>query len=368
MKLYVMTSLCILTAIAGYGQAERIKDIADIQGIRSNALQGYGLVVGLADTGDTTLPSRQMLTNLLRRSGMVFTQDDLKSENIAVVSVTAELGPFAREGSRLDVTVSSMGDAENLQGGVLLLTELLGADGQIYATASGSLFTGGWSASGQNASASKNHPTVAQIPGGAVVEQAEIATFVERTSENRFITLNLRNNDFLTANRIREAIDQNYPASTYVADAGTIRVKIPANVTEVDMAAFIASINLLNVTVDTPAVVVINERTGTIVVGENVGISTVAVSQGSLIVKVKEQKNVSQPGTAFTRSATTEVVDETLLEVVESEGFLVPIEKTVTVSELAKALNAIGATPRDLIAIFNALKTAGALQARLEIM
>ncbi len=368
MKLHIITALFALMIAVGIGQAERIKDIADIQGIRSNTLQGYGLVVGLADTGDTTLPSRQMLTNLLRRSGMVFTPEDLKSENIAVVSVVAELGPFAREGSRLDVTVSSMGDAENLSGGTLLLTELRGADGQVYATANGSLFTGGWAASGENASATKNHPTVAQIPGGAIVEQAEISTFIERTSENRFFTLNLRNNDFLTANRIREAIDQNYANSAFVADAGTIRVKIPHDVSEPELAGFIATVNQLQVTVDIPAVVVINERTGTIVVGENVGISTVAVSQGSLIVKVKEQKNVSQPNTPFTRGASTEVVDETLLEVIESDGFLVPIEKTVTVSELAKALNAIGATPRDLIAIFNALKKAGALQARLEIM
>jgi len=363
-----ITAILITASLLGAAGAERIKDIADVQGIRSNTLQGFGLVVGLADTGDTLLPSRQMLTNLLRRSGLVFDPEDLKSENMALVSVTTELGPFAREGSRLDVTVSSMGDAENLSGGTLLLTELLGADGQVYATASGSLFTGGWAASGANASATKNHPTVARIPGGAIVEQAEISTFVERTANNRYITLNLRNNDFATANRIRLAVEQKYPSSAYVADAGTIRISIPRQISEMDLAGFIADINQLQVTVDTPAVVVINERTGTIVVGENVGISTVAVSQGSLVVKVKEQKNVSQPNTPFTRGATTEVTDETLLQVEESEGFLVPIQKTVTVSELAKALNAIGATPRDLIAIFNALKEAGALQAQLKIM
>lgn len=363
----LITSLLAL-AVLGTAGGERIKDIANIQGVRSNSLQGYGLVVGLADTGDTLLPSRQMLTNLLRRSGLVFNPDDLKSENMAIVSVTAELGPFAREGSRLDVTVSSLGDAESLAGGTLLLTELKGADEQVYATASGSLFTGSWSASGANAKASKNHPTVARIPGGGIVEKAEIATFIERTSKNRFFTLNLRNNDFATANRIRQAVDQHYPDSTYVADAGTIRVRIPDTISEMDLAGFIAEINQLQVTVDTPAVVVINERTGTIVVGENVGISTVAVSQGSLVVKVKEQKNVSQPNTPFTGGATTAVTDETLLQVEESEGFLVPIQKTVTVSELAKALNAIGATPRDLISIFNALKEAGALQAELKIM
>lgn len=368
MKLYFMSSLLLLTVMINVGQAERIKDITDIQGVRSNTLQGFGLVVGLADTGDTTLPSRQMLTNVLRRSGLVLTPEDLQSENIAIVSVTAELGPFAREGSRIDVNVSSMGDAENLQGGTLLLTELLGADGQVYATASGSVFIGGWGASGESASITKNHPTVGSIPGGGIVEKAEISTFIERTPEDRFFTLNLRNNDFTTANHIREAINRNYPGSTVVNDAGTIRVTIPQETSDVDMPDFIARVNQLEVTVDVPAIVVINERTGTIVVGENVGISAVAVSQGSLVVKVKEQKNVYQPTTPFTKGATTEVVNETLLEVEESDGYLVPIEKTVTVSELAKALNAIGATPRDLIAIFNALKAAGALQAALEIM
>ncbi|MHC4551150.1 MAG: flagellar basal body P-ring protein FlgI [Planctomycetota bacterium] len=363
-----MTAILMTAGLIAAAGAERIKDIADVQGIRSNTLQGFGLVVGLADTGDTLLPSRQMLTNLLRRSGLVFDPEDLKSENMALVSVTTKLGPFAREGSRLDVTVSSMGDAESLSGGTLLMTELLGADGQVYATADGSLFTGGWAASGANASASKNHPTVARIPDGAVVEKAEISTFVERTANNRYITLNLRNNDFATADRMRIAINQNYPDSAFVADAGAIRVSIPQQISEMELAGFIANINQLQVTVDTPAVVVINERTGTIVVGENVGISTVAVSQGSLVVKVKEQKNVSQPGGSFNPGATSEVTDETLLQVEESEGFLVPIQKTVTVSELAKALNAIGATPRDLIAIFNALKEAGALQAQLKIM
>lgn len=368
MRLHGITGLLILAAIAASAGAERIKDIVDIQGVRSNTLEGIGLIVGLANTGDSTLPSRQMLNNILRRSGLVFSSNDLKTGNIAIVSVTTELGPFAREGSRLDVDVSSIGDAENLQGGTLLMTELYGADGQVYAVARGTVFIGGWSASGENASITKNHPTVGRIPGGAVVEQTEIATFVEQTTSGRFITLNLRNTDFATAEQISRAVNQNYPASAVVADAGTIRVAVPETIGPSDIAGFIVDITQLQVVVDVPAVVVINERTGTIVVGENVGISAVAISQGGLIVNVKEQQNVSQPGAAFADGASTEVTNETLINVEEQKGYLVPVPRVVTVAELAKALNAIGATPRDLIAIFNALKKAGALQATLEIM
>jgi flagellar P-ring protein precursor FlgI len=327
-----------------------------------------GLVVGLADTGDSTLPSQRLLTNIMRRSGLVFAPDDMKSGNIAVVIVTAQLGPFAREGSRLDVDVSSVGDASSLSGGKLLMTELYGADGQVYAVADGSVFIGGWAASGAQASMSKNHQTVGRIPGGAVVERAEISQFVEQVGDRRFVTLNLRNNDFDTAERISQAINELFLDSSMTLDGGTIKVEVPPTVTEHGLSAFLVDIMKPQVIVDVSAVVVINERTGTIVVGENVGISEVAISQGSLIVKVKEQKNVSQPTTPFTEGATTEVTNETLLTVEEEPGYLVPIPKVVTVSELAKSLNAIGATPRDLIAIFNALKRAGALQARLEIM
>lgn len=368
MKTLFRVWLLIGISIAGTGYGERIKDIVDILGVRGNTLQGYGLVVGLANTGDSTLPSRQMLTNILRRSGLVFSSNDLKTGNIAIVTVTTELGPFSREGSRLDVDVSSIGDAKNLQGGTLLMTELYGADGQVYATAQGTVFIGGWSASGENASISKNHPTVGRIPGGAIVEKTEIATFFEQTPSGRMITLNLRNIDFETAEHISQAINQKYPDRAVVADPGTIRVNVPDQIDSADISGFIAEITQLEVAVDMPAIVVINERTGTIIVGENVGISAVAISQGSLVIKVKEQELVSQPTAAFSEGATTEVVDDTLLGVDESNGYLVPVPRVVTVAELAKALNAIGATPRDLIAIFNALKKAGALQATLEIM
>jgi len=354
--------------MAGVGRGERIKDIVDIQGIRSNPLSGVGLVVGLTNTGDKTLLSRQMLTNILRDSGLVLSPSDLTGGNTAVVMVTAELGPFAREGSRIDVDVSAIGDAKSLQGGKLLPTPLKGLDDQVYAVADGGISIGGWTASGDTASITKNHQTVGRIPDGAIVEKEEIATFVEYITGDRIISLNLRNSDFSTAQRISKVINQDYPNSTVVVDAGTIKVQVPSEISQKDIAGFIVDITKHEVTVDIPAVVVINERTGTIVVGENVGISAVAISQGSLVVKIKETAQVYQPIAPFSDSGTTEVIPETIVGVEEKDAYLIPVSRSVTVSELAKSLNSIGATPRDMIAIFNALKKAGALQAKLVIM
>jgi flagellar P-ring protein precursor FlgI len=358
---------CFLS-LASVGRCERIKDIVDIKGIRGNPLASVGLIIGLADTGDSTLPSRQMLTNILREAGIILTPSDLTGGNIAVVMVTAELGPFAREGSRIDVDVSAIGDAESLQGGMLLPTPLKGLDGQFYAVAQGGVSTGGWVAAGEKATITKNHQTVARIPNGAIVEKQELATFVEYIAGHRFITLNLRNSDFSTAEHISKAINQLYPNSALAIDAGTIKVSIPNEISQAGLASFIDDITKPQVTVDVPAVVVINERTGTIVVGQNVGISAVAISQGSLVVKVKETAIVSQPTAPFSDAGTTEVIPESIVDVEERNAHLIPVSRAVTISELAKALNAIGATPRDLIAIFNALKKAGALQAELLIM
>jgi flagellar P-ring protein precursor FlgI len=350
------------------GQCERIKDIVDIQGVRSNPLMGVGLVIGLDDTGDKALPSQQMLTNILRDSGVVVFPEDIAGGSIAIVVVTAQLGPYSREGSLIDVDVSAVGDAESLQGGMLLPTPLKGLDDQVYAVAQGGVSTGGWTVSGDQGSITKNHQTVGRIPGGATVEKTEIATFVDRAGGQRFVTLNLRNSDFSTAQRIGSAVNQIYANSTTVLDAGTIKVRIPDEITQAGIAGFIDEIMKPEVKVDVAAVVVINERTGTIVVGENVGISEVAISQGSLVVRVRETARVSQPVAPFSDAGETAVVPETMIGVEEREGHLIPVPQAVTVSELAKALNAIGATPRDLIAIFNALRKAGALQAKLEIM
>jgi flagellar P-ring protein precursor FlgI len=364
----MICSILVCASMSSIGHCERIKDIVDIQGIRSNPLTGVGLVIGLAGTGDTTTLSRQMLTNLLRDSELVLTPTDLTGGNIAVVWVTAELGPFAREGSRIDVDAAAIGDAKSLQGGKLLPTPLKGLDGQIYAIAEGGISIGGWTAAGDKASVTKNHQTVGRIPGGATVEKEEIATFVEHIAGKRIITLNLRNVDFSTASQVSQAINQDYPQSAVVIDAGTIQVKVPDEVLQQDIAGFIDDITKPQVQVDAPAVVVINERTGTIVVGENVGISAVAISQGSLVVKIKESEIVSQPIAPFSDSGTTEIVQDTKIGVEEQEAYLIPVPRSVTVAELAKSINAIGATPTDLIAIFNALKKAGALQARLVIM
>ena len=364
----MICSILVCATMSSVGHCERIKDIVDIQGLRSNPLTGVGLVIGLAGTGDTTLLSRQMLTNLLRDSGLVLSPLGLGNGNIAVVWVTAELGPFAREGSRIDVDVSAIGDAESLQGGKLLPTPLKGLDGQVYAVADGGISIGGWTAAGGKASITKNHQTVGRIPGGAIVEKEEIATFIEHIAGNRVITLNLRNTDFSTARHISQAINQDFPQSAVVVDAGTIQVKVPDEVRQQEIAGFIDDITKPQVQVDVPAIVVINERTGTIVVGENVGISAVAISQGSLVVKIKESDIVSQPIAPFSDSGTTEIVQDTKIGVDEQQAYLIPVSRSVTVSELAKSINAIGATPTDLIAIFNALKEAGALQARLVIM
>jgi flagellar P-ring protein precursor FlgI len=375
------TVFLVILALAGVGRAERIKDIVDIQGIRGNPLTGVGLVVGLDGTGDKARSSQQMLTNILRNWGLVLTPSDVTGGSIAIVMVTAQLGPFAHEGSLIDVDVAAIGDAKSLQGGKLLPTQLKGLDEQVYAVAEGPVSIGGWTASGNSASITKNHQTVGRIPDGATVEREEIATFVEYVAGRRFITLNLRNVDFSTAERISKVINEKYPDSATVLDAGTVKIEIPSEIGELHVvtdgtngtiqagvAGFIVDITRLDVEVDVPAIVVINERTGTIVVGERVGISAVAISQGSLVVKIKEVPIVSQPTAPFSDAGETKVVEDTYVSIEEKEGFLIPVSRSVTVSDLAKTLNAIGATPTDLIAIFNALKRAGALQAKLVIM
>ena len=370
MKSRLTLLLIILLNSIEVGQCQRIKDIVDIQGIRDNPLAGVGLVIGLTNTGDSSLPSQQMLANILQDSGLVLSPSAFTGGNVALVMVTAELGPFARQGTRLDVVVSSIGDAKSLQGGTLLPTPLKGLDGQIYAVAHGVVSLAGWTASGNKASVTKNHQTAGRIPAGAIVEKEEIAAFVEYVVNQRFVTLNLRNMDFSTAQQIGMAINQICPGSAAVIDAGTIRVKVPDEISQEGIAGFIGEITAPEVKVDVPAVVVINERTGTIVVGEAVGISSVAISQGSLVVKIKEKDIVSQPTAMFSERAagSTVVTQDTKLSVEEPQGALIAVPQAVTVADLAKALNAIGATPADLIAIFNALKKAGALQARLEIM
>jgi len=360
---WCLTIGCVVLAGTLPAVGERIKDIVDIQGIRGNPLWGYGLVVGLNGTGDDSPASRRALANILRRTGLVLKPEDVKSKNIASVMVTAQLPPFARKGATLDVTVSAMGSASSLQGGTLLMTPLMGADLDVYAVAQGPISIGGFATSGSASSVSKNHATVGRIPNGATVEKSELARFVEGGR----ITLQLRNPDFSTAWKIARAVNAVYPDAAVALDAGTVTVNIPPRFTRAQVPSLIDRIGQLEVKVDFPAVVVINERTGTIIVGENVGISAVAISHGNLSIVTEEKDFVSQP-LPFSRAGTTEKTTRTEITAVEEKGPLRVVPKQVSVSELARALNAMGLTPRDLIAIFEALRKAGALQAQLKIM
>jgi flagellar P-ring protein precursor FlgI len=362
-----ISAAAVLAAVLALGagaRGERIKDIVDIKGVRANPLMGYGLVVGLNATGDSSIVSQRMLTNLLRRSGLVLTPTDVASKNIAFVTVTAELGPFARAGTTMDVTVSAAGSAASLQGGTLLMTPLAGADGQVYAVAQGSLVLGGFGASGQKSAISQNHTTVGLIPSGAIVEREELGTILD---EGGAITLSLRNADFATAEALRTAINGMAPASAETLDGGTVRVRVPRTLPRGELVAFVNRLGALDVKTDSPALVVINERTGTIVVGENVGISTVAISHGNLSIVTQEKEAVSQP-LPFSRAGTTAKTQQTDITAVEEAGALRVVQRPVSVSELARALNAMGLTPRDLISIFEALRQAGALQAQLKVM
>lgn len=368
-----MKWIMIVAAVGLAAQAggARIADVADVYGIRGNPLYGTGLVVGLNGTGDSTLPSATMLASLLRREADVtFPPAFLQSSNIALVMVSAELGPWDREGALIDITISSLGNAKSLQGGTLLATELKGLDGEVYAVARvAAISTSSWTVEGKTGSKiAKNHPTVGRIPNGAYVERVELSKFVQMIGGQRYFVLDLRHDNFTTAERIRQVIDGEYPTYAFAQDPGTVRVRIPDIIPDVEVMRFIDSILQLEVEVDVPGIVVINERTGTIVVGGTVSISETAVAQGDLVVKIKEQQFVSQPTTPFTSRATTAVVDDSSLSVMEKEGHLINVPQSVTVEELANALNAIGASPRDLISIFDALKKAGALQAKMEMM
>jgi len=355
--------LAVLLLPAAPGRGERIKDIVEIEGIRGNPLWRTGVVVGLAGTGDNSEITKRAVANMLRNEDLKLTPNDITSKSVAAVMVTAQLPPFARAGTKIDVTVSAIGGAASLRGGTLLMTPLWGADKQVYAVAQGAVTIGGFAASGQAASVTKNHPTVGRIPSGAVVERSELATFVQQGRVN----LQLLHPDFTTAERIAKAVSKRYPGSASAVDAGSVAVTIPKDLRRADISRFIDEIGALEVEVDQPAIIIINERTGTIVMGETVGISTVAISHGSLSIITKEKDYVSQP-LPFSSTGTTEKTHRTDLKAVEGSGALHVVPKQVTVAELARALNAMGLTPTDLVAIFQALYKAKALHARLIVM
>ncbi len=361
--LALLVAVTLALPIPGHGA--RIKDLAEVQGVRPNALMGYGLVVGLQGTGDTaaSLFANRSLAGLLAKLGIVVDPLLVKVTNVAAVMVTADLPPFARIGEPIDVTTSSIGDAKNLQGGILLATPLLGVDGEVYALAQGALSIGGFGASSaQGDRVQKNHLTVARIPGGALVERELGLRFGGRDS----IRLVLREKDFTTAARLAQAVNGAIGDGTaWAADAGSIEVRIPADA-KMNPVPFLARIEELDVQPDRVAAVVLNERTGTVVIGADVRISAVAISHGNLSIRISTRTAVSQPA-PFAEVGSTVVFDNEEI-VIQEQGSALAMVQGVTISELVRALNAIGASPRDLIAILQSIKAAGALQAELRII
>jgi flagellar P-ring protein precursor FlgI len=344
----------------------RIKDVADFEGVRENQLVGYGLVVGLAGTGDSLRnnpQTRQSLQAMLERLGVNTSDGNLNTRNVAAVMVTANLPPFSTQGSRIDVTVSAIGDARSLAGGQLLVTPLMGADQQVYAVAQGPLAIGGFAASGQSGSSvTRGVPTAGRIASGALVER-EISFDIAAQQELR---LSLRNPDFTTAQRIAAAINTAVgDGAARAANPGSVVLRRPAEYAG-DMVSLVGRIESLEVEVDTPARIVIDESSGIVVMGENVKVSTVAIAQGNLTISIQEDPFVSQPA-PFSRGETV-AVPSTGVEVAEEEGGLVVVPGGVPLRQLVNGLNALGVTPRDMISILQALKAAGAIQAEIEVM
>ncbi len=368
-KMFVSVFVVVATGIFLIPEAHavRIKDIADIKGVRQNQLVGYGLVVGLEGTGDSddSLFTIQSLASLLEKMGVTVQPADIEDvENVAAVMVTTDLPPFASLGSRIDVLASSIGDAENLQGGTLLFTPLKGADGKVYAVAQGPVSTGGFAVSGNSGDqVQKNFPTVGRVVGGALVEKEIHSDFNQKDS----LTLALHEPDFTTASRVAQAINRAFYSQLAQTDnAGSIRVSVPENYLG-NTVQFVTMIESLGVTPDMVSKVVVNERTGTVVMGENVRIATVAIAHGNLSIQINESQDVSQP-LPFSRGGQTVVTPESDIVVQEGKNPIFLVESGVSIGEVVKALNALGVSPRDLIAIFQALKAAGALQAKLEII
>jgi len=344
--------------------ASRIKDIASFEGVRENQLVGYGLVVGLNGTGDRrqTLFPTQTLANMLERSGISITADQVNVKNIAAVMVTATLPAFIRQGSRVDVTVSSIGDAQSIQGGVLIMTPLFAANNEVYVTAQGQVALGGFSAGGTSNRVQTNHPTVGRIPNGGLVEKDVL---VEFTGKSR-LNLVLNRSDFTTASRAVRAINESSGAGIASAlDGRTIAIQVP-EVYGNRIVEFMSMVENAQMEVDTSARVVLNEKTGTIILGKDVKISEVSIIHGSLSIQVGTTLNVSQPE-PFGKGETT-VVPEIDISVQEEKGQSVMLREGASVEEVVRALNAIGAGPRDVIAILQAIKAQGALQAELEII
>jgi len=363
----ISVALLLLLTFASAAPAGdvRLRDLVMVAGARDNQLVGYGLVVGLAGDGDKDpIYTQQTIANMLRRFGVNVPATTLSAKNVAVVMVTADIPAFVKEGSRIDVQVSSMGDAKSLQGGVLLQTPLMGADNKIYAVAQGAISVGGFSVGtggGGGATVTKNHPTVAQIIDGAIVER-EIPTKIVRDNT---VELLLREPDFISTALMADAINDVFTNSAHALDSTSVQVRMP-NDAENNPVDFIAALENIKITPDTPARVIINERTGTIVATANVQISSCAVACGNITINIASTLDVSQPN-PFSKSGQTVVTPRTTTDVTENKASLVALPELPTVEKVAAALNTLGVTPRDMMAIFQAMKQAGALQAELII-
>jgi flagellar P-ring protein precursor FlgI len=341
--------------------AARLKELASIEGVRDNQLVGYGIVVGLAGTGDRrqTIFSAQSLANLLERMGVQVSGAALRVNNTASVMVTATLPPFAQSGGRIDVTVASMGDASNLQGGLLLMTPLKGPDGQVYAVAQGPVVTGGFGAGRGGSSRTVNHPTVGRIAEGALVERQ-----APSVSPTGLVKLQLRHADFTTASRVTAAINKQFGAALASAEnAAVIAVRMPASKSSAD---FVAGLEAVEVEADSRTRIVINERTGTIIMGKQVRIRPVAIMHGNLSVEIRTHFEVSQP--APLSQGKTVVVPEVKVQAKEEKASNIMLDDGATVEDLVRALSSIGSTPRDVIAILESLRVAGALEADMEVI
>ena len=355
----------LLLATLPAGATSRIKDLANIEGVRQNQLVGYGLVVGLNGTGDTlnNIPfTKQSLQAMLERMGVNIRGATIRTGNVAAVMVTGNLPAFGTQGTRMDVTVSALGDAKNLQGGTLLVTPLLGADGNVYAVAQGSVAVAGFAAEGAAASVTRGVPTVGRLPNGAIIER-EIEFALNRMPNVR---LALRNADFTTAKRIAAAVNDFLGAKTAEPiDPSTVQLSIPAEF-KGNVVAFLTEIEQLQVEPDLAAKIIIDERSGIIVMGRDVRVATVAVAQGNLTVSISESPQVSQPN-AFARGRTV-VTPNSSVKVSEDGKKLAMVKDGVSLQQLVDGLNGLGIGPRDLIGILQAIKAAGAIQADIEVM
>jgi flagellar P-ring protein precursor FlgI len=366
---YSLILMLMLTAFSNSVLAERIKDIASIEGIRTNQLVGFGLVVGLDKSGDSSTSSptsRQSITNMLKRYGITLSQQDmlqLKAKNIATVAVQAELPAFAKPGMAIDVTVASIGDAKSLRGGALLMTPLKGADGEVYAIAQGNLVVGGMAATGKDGSnITINNPSAGRISNGALVERTVPTPF----SDGDSLVFNLNRSDFTTATRMAESINKLLGTNTARAiDSTSVRVNSPSDLGQ--KVSFASVVENLNVDMDeAPARVIVNSRTGTVVISNKVRVSPAAVSHGSLVVTIDENINVSQPNALS--NGQTAATPNSNVSVKEEKNRMFAFKGGVSLDDLVNAVNQVGAAPSDLVAILEALKTAGALHAELIII